>query len=77
MANRLGVSPNDVETSERGEAEDVDDRALYREVQRQIADDHLEYLLTESGVALAAMAPALSRARVADRWAEFCGPSTG
>ena len=56
VANRLGVSPNDVETSERGEAEDVDDRALYREVQRQIADDHLEYLLTESGVALAAMA---------------------
>ena len=56
VANRLGVSPSDVETSERGEAKDVDDRALYRDVQRQIADDHLEHLLTESGVALAAMA---------------------
>ena len=56
VANRLGVSPNDVKTSERGETEDVDDRALYRDVQRQIADDHLEHLLTQSGIALAAMA---------------------
>ena len=56
VAERLGVSPGDVETSERGEAADVDDRTLYRDVQRKIADEHLEHLLTESGVALAAMA---------------------
>ena len=28
VANRLGVSPSDVETNERGEADDVDDRTL-------------------------------------------------
>jgi signal transduction histidine kinase len=56
VANKLGVAPNEVRTVEHLETSDLDDRTLYRDVQRQIVDDHLNSLLTESGLALAAMA---------------------
>ncbi|MFI5046653.1 MAG: sensor histidine kinase [Acidimicrobiia bacterium] len=55
VAEQLGISPSAVRTSEKGELPDADDRSVFREVQRKVADEHLEHLLTESGVALAVM----------------------
>ena len=55
VAEKLGISPNEVRANERGEAPDIDDRTLFRQVQSQIAHDHLEHLLTESAIALAVM----------------------
>ena len=55
VADQLGISPNEVRTSERGEVPDADDREVFRNVQDRIAHEHLEHLLTESGIALAAM----------------------
>ena len=55
VAEQLGISPDQVRTSEQGELPDNDDRAVLRNVQNQIAHEHLERLLTESAIALAAM----------------------
>jgi signal transduction histidine kinase len=56
VAQRLGVSPRDVQAAEKGELADADDdRAVFREVQAQIAHEHLEHLLTESAIALGIM----------------------
>ena len=56
VADKLGISPNQVSASEKGEIPDSDDVSVFRDVQRQIADEHLEHLLSESGIALGAMA---------------------
>jgi signal transduction histidine kinase len=61
VAQRLGISPQDVRAGERGEVPDADaddERAIFREVQAQVAHEHLEHLLTESGIALVVMAAA-------------------
>lgn len=55
VAHKLGISPNQVRTSEKGEIPDSDDRSVFRDVQSQIAHEHLERLLTESAIALGAM----------------------
>ena len=55
VADKLGISPNQVRTSEQGEVADSDDRSVFRDVQSQIAHEHLEHLLTESAIALGAM----------------------
>jgi signal transduction histidine kinase len=55
VAHKLGISPNQVRTSEKGELPDSDDRSVFRDVQSQIAHEHLEHLLTESAIALGAM----------------------
>ena len=55
VADKLGISPNQVRTSEQGEIADSDDRSVFRDVQSQIAHEHLEHLLTESAIALGAM----------------------
>ncbi len=55
VAEKLGISPSEVRANERGETPDIDDRTLFREVQDEIAHDHLEHLLTESAIALVAM----------------------
>ena len=56
VAHKLGISPSQVSASEKGEVSDADDRSVFRDVQRNVAHEHLEHLLTESGIALGVMA---------------------
>ena len=59
VAQRLGIPPQDVRAAENGELADADDyRTVFREVQAQIAHEHLEHLLTESAIALGVMTSA-------------------
>lgn len=60
IANELRVSPNQVGAVERNEsvgtADAADDRQVFRDVQNEIAHEHLSHLLGESAIALAVMA---------------------
>ena len=60
IANELRVAPDQVGAVERNEtagtADAADDRQLFRDVQNEIAHEHLSHLLGESAIALAVMA---------------------